>query len=240
MYYGMELEMEASCGNQQDTAEALKDPEEDNWYLERDGSLNNGIEVIAHARTFESWQAFWPTYKEKVLDVAIASGCKAHDTGTCGIHIHTSLDAWEGNQLMRLFSLLYNRKNYKNILTITQRKEEKLRRWASLDVEDIGKYKYRIEDKVNPFIERYAALNITQNTLEVRIFNSNLRIERVKKNMEFVYALYCYTAKVTSRATWPGLMRWVKENRKQVSCLYDFLLAEGIITLKTAVTHGAA
>jgi formylmethanofuran dehydrogenase subunit E len=254
MYYGMELEMEAPENDRNDVIEAIADNSENDWYLEEDGSLDNGIEVIAHARTFESWRGFWKTYDVNVLKMAGKYGCKAHDSGTCGIHIHTSLEAWDSEQLFRLFSIIYSPANYANILTISQRKESALNQWASLRICDIGifkddedtdgddiqNYKERIEDKKNPFGSRYAALNITSRTLEFRLFNSNLRIERVRKNMEFVHALYCYTKGETRNASWHGLVSWIVRNKGDVENLYAFCVEKGIIAMESAVLEMAA
>jgi len=231
MFFGMELEFEVGAKSRQEIAEEISDPDENDWYLEEDGSLTNGIEVITHPRTFQSWKEFFPVFEENVLRRARNNSCMAHDAGTCGIHIHTSLDAWEGPQLFRLFSLLYNAKNYEEILTITQRKRDRLNRWASLDIRDLGSRKYRILDKRSPFNTRYAALNITRNTLEIRIFNSSLRLDRVQKNIEFVYALYEYT-KGKQRVSWKGLKSWICKNRKEVPALYDFMVKRSLIIVK--------
>jgi hypothetical protein len=231
MYYGMELEMECGRANRDKVVDAIADRTERDWYLENDGSLDNGIEVVAHARTFKSWQEFWPTYDEKALKPALRLGCTAHDNGNCGIHIHTSLAAWGEEQLYRLFRLLYDPRNYQDVLDISQRNERALSEWASLRVEDIGKSKETIQRKMSPFPGRYAALNITDHTLEIRIFRSNLRIERVRKNMEFVHALYCYTGSVKNVATWEGLMRWIERNKKDAKHLRQFMLDKGILSL---------
>jgi formylmethanofuran dehydrogenase subunit E len=242
MYYGMELELESPVGNLGEVVEAIMDESEDDWYLEEDGSLREGqgIEVIAHARTFESWRTFWSVYDERVLRVASRKHCKAHDAGTCGIHIHTSLDAWEGDQLFRLFSLLYNPQNYDTILTISQRQPEDLEYWSSLKVSDIGICKDDVENKTSPFDSKYSALNITFSTLEFRLFNSNLRLDRVQKNMEFVHALYCYTGQVKRQATWKGFMSWVSRHKGTVPHLYTFLLERRILEEKKAEMQEAA
>jgi hypothetical protein len=242
MYYGMELELEAPDGEQGEVAEAILDETEEDWYLEEDGSLRDGqgIEVIAHARTFASWKKFWREYDERVLQVASRKYCEAHDAGTCGIHIHTSLDAWEGDQLFKLFSLVYDPHNYKNLLTITQRQPDRLEQWSSLKVSDIGLCKDEVEHKTSPFKDRYAALNITDNTLEFRLFNSNLRLDRVQKNMEFVHALYCYTGQVKRQATWKGFMSWVLRHKGTVPHLYAFLVEKGILEEKIVATQVAA
>jgi len=229
MYYGMELEMETCGADRNVVVEAICDDTEDDYYLEHDGSLCDGIEVIAHARTFESWDKFWGEFDKRVLRPAISYGCKGHSPGTCGIHIHTSLSAWEGDQLFRLFGLLYDKEAYRDILTISQRKEHNLQHWASLDVADIGQYRKKIVDKSNPFDERYAALNMTHSTLEFRLFNSSLRIDRVRKNMEFVRALYLYTSGQKS-VSWNGFKLWIKRHKDIVPFLYNFMVEKNLFT----------
>ncbi|GHT63692.1 hypothetical protein FACS1894110_01950 [Spirochaetia bacterium] len=242
MYYGMELELETPSGKRGEVVDAILDESENDWYLEEDGSLRDGrgIEVIAHARTFKSWTKFWDEYDERVLQVATRKHCMAHDAGTCGIHIHTSLDAWEGDQLFRLFSLVYDSHNYDNILIISQRDSDKLAQWSSLNIRDIGYCKTNIENKKTPFADRFAALNITGYTLEFRLFNSNLRLDRVQKNMEFVHALYCYTKQLKRQASWKGLMSWVTRHKGMVSHLYAFLVEKGILEEKKAEVQEAA
>jgi hypothetical protein len=229
MFYGMELELECEMNARSNVADSIADPKERDWHLGEDGSLSNGIEIITHPRTFESWEAFWPEFDERALKKARKLGCTGHN-GTCGMHIHTSLDAWGSEQLYRLFALVYDSSNYRNLLIVSQRGEDQLRRWASLDIADVGRYKAEIVDKRRPFEDRYAALNITATTLEFRIFRSNLRLERVRKNMEFVRALYCYTGSVKQQATWTGLMRWVKRHKDQAGNLFRFLVEKGVIS----------
>ena len=237
LYFGMELEMEVPNGSRRDVVDEIYNEGEDNWYLEEDGSLNNGIEVVTHPRTFDSWQKFWPEFDDRVLGPARHAKCTAHDSGTCGIHIHTSLDAWREDQLLRLFALLYNKKSREGLLTISQRRLVKLNQWASLDIKDISKSKmYRdVLDKISPFRERYAALNITSRTLEVRLFNSSLRLDRVQKNMEFVLALYRYTAE-KSRVSWSGFMRWIERNKECLPNLYGFLREKSLLGVQEAAT----
>ena len=238
LYFGMELEMEVPSGvSRSDVADAICDADERDWYLEEDRSLDKGIEVVTHPRTFESWQGFWSTFDRSVLGPARKRGCTGHDNDTCGIHIHTSLDAWDEEQLLRLFTLLYRKDNYQHILVVSQRKPSNLDRWASLDIKDISKAKLRrdVLDKRSPFAERYAALNITGHTLEIRIFNSSLRLDRVQKNLEFAYALYGYTADV-QRVSWDGFMRWIKKHKTCVPNLYAFLVEKAMIpTQETTV-----
>jgi formylmethanofuran dehydrogenase subunit E len=230
MHYGIELEMECkNSGSVGKVASLIEDMYESDWCLKEDGSLTCGIEVATQPRTFKSWQEFFPEFNRRVLAPAKGNGCTAHDNGNCGIHIHTSLDAWEGGQLVRLFELMYDPRNYGNILKISQRTKDKLNQWASLSMLDIRADKRRIESKLSPFPDKYAALNITDTTLEVRIFRSNLRLDRVRKNLEFVHALYCYTKERKKRVSWPGLTRWICRHKKEMRHLLEFMEGQGML-----------
>ena len=239
LYYGLELEMECgSSGVVFDTARAIMQEDESDYYLESDGSLNDGIEVVCHARTFESWQEYIDVFDRVVLQKAQNNKCTAHDAKTCGIHIHTTLACWEEAQLMRLFGLLYNPAYYQAWLKISQRHKDRLDRWASLDMNDVGKVKTwrsaadkakkKLCEKRSPFKDRYSALNITEETVEFRLFNSNLRKERVMKNIECVYSLYEYT-KSALRVSWKGFMQWVKRHQNTVPFFYAFLAEISLI-----------
>jgi hypothetical protein len=233
MFYGLELEMESRKAGVVAVARAITDPDEADWRLEEDGSLIDGIEVVSMPRTFKSWREFWPEYDRRILAVARGFGCTAHDNGRCGIHVHTSLDAWDGDQLLRLFALVYNPDNYRRLLKVSQRTEAQLSEWASLCLEDIGnsQAKNKIKNKKSPFHCRAAALNITETTLEVRLFRSSTRLDRVMKCMEFVHALYCYTGEV-KKATWSGLMQWARRNRDKTPNLCAFLIEKGLMAEK--------
>lgn len=55
----------------------------------RDGSLNEGFEIITQPHTI---RAFWACTKswEKMLKYLQSNGYTSHDAGTCGLHIHIS------------------------------------------------------------------------------------------------------------------------------------------------------
>jgi hypothetical protein len=233
MFYGIELEMECPSGDVGYVAGQIEDPTETDWHLEEDASLRNGIEVVSQPRTFKSWQGFWSAYDRRVLAPARRSGCTAHDNGRCGLHVHSSLSEWSGGQLLRLFSLLYDPDNYRKLLKVSQRAEDQLEQWASLRIDDIGSIeaKHKIRGKESPFYTRYAALNITEKTLEVRLFRSSLRLDRVKRCLEFVHALYRYTDEA-KRATWKGLMLWTRRHKRAFPSLFSHLEEIGLIEKK--------
>jgi hypothetical protein len=226
---GMELELSVAGADSSRSSVAEEvlglSEDEDLFCLKEDGSIDSGFEIVTHPMTFEAWKA-WEGGFDKVLKTASGRGCKGHNAG--GIHIHTSLDAWEPRQLFLLYSLIFNKRNRKFLLFITQRREHNMNRWASLSAVDVGSAKTRIEAKSGYDVAytKYSALNMTDTTLEFRIFNSNLRIERVMKNIEFTYALYLYTKEFAAKGKRVGvasLAAFIRKNETLFPNLCAFI-----------------
>lgn len=57
--------------------------------FERDGSLNDGFEIISAPHTVKD---FWEKQKAwaDMLDACVSAGFKSHDAGCCGLHVHVS------------------------------------------------------------------------------------------------------------------------------------------------------
>jgi hypothetical protein len=211
LYLGMEQELYVPRRDNLANALTDLDPHEEEFYLGYDGSLRNGFEVISHPRTFESWKEYLTsgTYAD-VLRLEAQHKAKGHNEG--GIHLHTSISAWEGNQFYLAFSFIYDPHNRDQLYTLAQRHNCGadynrdadcggcpyscccMSHYASLLAVDYGKSKRMLERKEpGAQNDRYAALNQTRRTLEFRLFNSNTRVERILKNIETVQSLYDYT-----------------------------------------------
>ena len=80
--------------------------------------------------------------------------------------------------------------------------------------------------------DRYTAVRFTHSTIEFRIFNGNLRIERFLKNIECVKALYDYTKTLEKRkkpvASTEKFLRFVFSNPRKYKNLYNFIVERGI------------
>ena len=92
-HHGIEIEMECRSdhGDAASTARSLW-PDEAVCF-ERDGSLDDGFELITNA-PFTS--EYLRSHREQVaaaLASLIANECRSHNTSTCGMHIHTSWSA---------------------------------------------------------------------------------------------------------------------------------------------------
>ena len=212
IYYGFEIEV---SGNREYAEEA------DNKLcgcavLMDDGSVE-GFEIVTDPMTKKYYYNSFMSILEDTMEYLKQNNFKGHDAG--GIHIHVSENAcnnWEG-----IRTLL----NYNNIdlwLKLTQRKEDKLQQYASL-----------YSEQFNGKNTRYQALNYDSrtDTFEFRIFNSNLRIERITKNFEIVLSLIDFANDniITNYTDIKRYIKFVKDNKNQYQNLYDFMIEKGII-----------
>ena len=186
---GLEIEVAGSAEYAEGFMERVGN---DLIYLERDGSVA-GFEIITQPMTRQ--------YATELFEDKISEGFeflkekyfKGHNAG--GIHIHVGLPY--DNELnfmsclLKLKKLLYNLPTCMQdlLLLISQRSSDKLKRWS-----DNNYYRKLTLQNCTSQSSRYELLNIDSRTrtLEFRMFNSNLRTERIMKNIEVVLSLLDY------------------------------------------------
>jgi hypothetical protein len=114
--------------------------------------------------------------------------------------------------------------NKEFIVSISQRKMEKLKKWANIEDDNDTSliYKAKKKDGNN---ERYVAINLKNTaTIEIRIFRGTLNINSFMKNIEFAHALFMYS-KENKEVTLDGFKMYIES-----SCDYSNL--KKFITLK--------
>ena len=160
-------------------------------YLEKDGSVD-GFEIITQPMTRQYATEVFEDKISKGFEFLKEHNFKGHNAG--GIHIHVRLPYDNSNFmscLLKLKKLLYNLPTNMQdlLLLISQRSSDKLKQWSN------NTY-YRKLTLQNCTLQdnRYELLNMDSRTqtLEFRMFNSNLRTERIMKNIEVVLSLLDY------------------------------------------------
>lgn len=190
-------------------------------YLEKDGSVE-GFEIITQPMTREYVTEVFPNKISEGFKYLRENGFKGHNAG--GIHIHVANYGDTGFTVYRLKQLLYNldSKQQSLFLELTQRTKYELERWANNQVP----FRMSMEDA---WLQntRYESLNLDDRTgtLEFRIFNSNLRVERISKNIEMVYALldYINSDNWSSSSDLYDWMKFVYDNNVVYPNLYLFI-----------------
>lgn len=199
MYFGMEIEV---SGSQRYAREFTKCFDKNSLYLKSDCSIvNGGFEIVTHPMTFEYWKKKFRSSLSQGLAELRKHNFRGHNYG--GIHIHVTRSAIDYDTWCKMVTMFSNDANKKAWLILTQRKEDRLQEWARLkpythgDLESMIKDVYRknsYQEGCNLNSTRYSCLNCTRNTIEFRVFNSNLRIERVMKNLDIVHAMISFAS----------------------------------------------
>jgi hypothetical protein len=233
-YFGFEIEV---AGNRNKAQRFLEEiGEKDLLYLKNDGSVD-GFEIVTHpmTRTY-FYKEFMPKIS-KGMSYLKRQCFKGHNSG--GIHIHVSEAVINKNMLKRLIVLLYPKsdKSYHTWLAITQRHDVNMSRWSSMrnGVELTYEKKHLFEkiDKspkgIKPPVTsgRYTAINVCCNTVEFRIFNSNLRPERIAKNAEVIFSLLDFS-KTKIMPTMTNYLRYIDKHKKKYKHLFNFLIEKHI------------
>jgi len=181
------LEMECGGGHQ-DYRSAIQEfnDNEDIIYLKNDGSLNWGIELVTHPMTLSWAMENFPWSKIEHLGNAL--NFKGWTTDTAGIHVHVSRDGFTGYSHQAKFVNFITR-NEAFFSFLAGREGS---RWASFDRSNIAGISGKL--KRSRGSERYSAVNMqNKGTLEVRIFRSSLKMERIQMALQLVDASVKYT-----------------------------------------------
>lgn len=190
-------------------------------YLEKDSSVE-GFEIITQPMTREYATEVFPNEISEGFKYLRKNDFRGHNAG--GIHIHVANYGDINITVYRLKRLLYNidSKQQSLLLELTQRRKNDLIQWANNQVPFNMSIEYAWFQN-----GRYEALNLDDRTetLEFRIFNSNLRVERISKNIEMVYALldYINSSNWNSSSDLYDWMKFVYDNNVIYPNLYLFM-----------------
>jgi hypothetical protein len=213
-FFGIELEVERKNSNGLKHRYMAGLIDHEHWYFKNDGSLTDGFEIVTHPMTFNYIQQSEKTFTDS-LKLLVENGYNSYDANTCGMHIHISKNNFTTWHLYRFLKFFVENKEF--IVAISQRKMEKLKKWANIEDDNDSSliYKAKKKDGNN---ERYVAINLKNTaTIEIRIFRGTLNINSFMKNIEFSHALFMYT-KENKEISLDGFKMYI-----QSSCDYSNL-----------------
>jgi hypothetical protein len=220
-FFGLELEVERKNSNglkHKYMAGLIKN---EHWYFKTDGSLTDGFEIVTHPLTFNYIKQDEKTFADS-LKLLVENGYNSYDANTCGMHIHISKGNFTTWHLYRFLKFFVENKEF--IVSISQRKMEKLKKWANIEDDNDTSLIYKAKKK-DGNSERYVAINLKNTaTIEIRIFRGTLNINSFMKNIEFAHALFMYS-KENKEVTLDGFKMYIES-----SCDYSNL--KKFITLK--------
>jgi len=177
--FGMEIEIDGrgeDSGHYRTIRGDLKEV-----YAKHDGSLNDGFELVTQPMTYD--------YLYNQFDLkglckrAMNIGYRAHDTSTCGLHIHVSRKQLSDKAIANMVVIV--NKNYKDFVKFSRRvcnldycRSITIRDYDDTPVKILGKD----ENK-----DKYLAVNLLHaNSIEIRIFRGTLNYKTILASVQLV------------------------------------------------------
>ena len=175
---GMGIELEIDCVHSNEYRQRLLNILDtiagEHLYFERDGSLNNGFEIITQPHTVE---AFHEVDWESILRACRDNGYQSHDAGTCGLHVHFSREMFgadtetQDDNISKLIQFVDM--HWDDIVKCSRRTDSQLSNWARKKG-TLSKKKIK-EDVKYKNGGRYQAINNTNlHTVEFRFMRGTL------------------------------------------------------------------
>lgn len=157
------------------------------FYFKSDTSLKCGIEIVSH-----------PMSLAYINDIDLATDLqslgkvfRAYKSSRCGMHVHLSKTAFGTDEHLANF-ILFHYQNKEFVRFISQRRDN---HYSVLGKHTKKHLKDQSAKKASLQRDRYEAINLKpKHTVELRYFKANLLAKRFLKNLEFVQALYEFTA----------------------------------------------
>lgn len=236
LYMGVELEVENNSAGKytnEETASTLKGMAD--LICKQDSSIRDGFEIVFHPQTY----AYITGEGREATEACLALLRKRHFAGHNfgGMHVHINKSIFSQLHLYKFHRLFLQAQSL--LTTISQRRKDKMERWAS----------FYMPDKPGLNEDRHTALNYTDNTVEVRIFNSSIRADRYYKNIETVKALVDYTRICSlQELTAAGFLGYVLRMYSSYRNLAAFLMEkcpnqldnESVIRMRKTLTRHAS
>ena len=185
LYYGIELEVERRKNCPTDIAYHIQDNVLSGFaQCKSDGSLENGFEITTCPMTYGKHKEVWEKFFK---DKQCMDYLKGWSTDTAGLHIHISRSALRPSEIGKILVFINDSTNDGFINGIAGRSSDQ---WAK-------KSPKKITDMRN-HSEKYEAVNTAhRNTIELRIFRSNVSKHGFYRVLEFTDALVQFAKNYT-------------------------------------------
>ena len=147
LFLGVELETDGGNDRMQYVGRLANIPMfNDHFWMTKDSSLNDGVEITGHPMTLDYHEGLLVKVYEEISKAALEFGYRSHDGGRCGLHIHVNrnffgqderLQDAGGYKLMRLLQ------RFERLFTMFSRRESN--RWCNYRTYYDG---YELDDEV--------------------------------------------------------------------------------------------
>lgn len=232
VFYGLELEMEYGP----DGKNIIKNVPGQYWYFKHDGSVSNGVELVTEPFDY----TYWLKNKEvltAVLKDYSKRGVRSWDTTTCGLHIHVSRTALQGElHLMKLLNWAHF--NPGLVLKFSRRKPADLNQWANPSHGGFSAVEILKQERNNGrggerrSDNRRRAINTCPaHTIEFRMFKGTIGVDGIQTNLDFVRALLQYTqdAPIDDMNYGERFVKWLDKRRGEYKHLTDWMCGANML-----------
>ena len=219
IYYGIELECEMREGQElRETVEKMKECfDQENILFKRDGSLNYGFEIVSTNATFNYHKnSFWKSFFENDYTNEV----RGYYAKNCGMHIHFNKNAFSNLDIRKL-NAFYHKVDNRSFL----------QHIAGRSTNDYAKFYDDIDLKSEIWVDqdsyyKYRCINLSNtSTIEIRIFQSNLKENSFFRNLEFVDSVNHFIKQTSlKKLDFKDYLAWlIKDTKKSYFNLYEFL-----------------
>ena len=217
LYFGIELEVEVSEGYISEGCDSVE--ELPYLYMKKDGSINNGFEIVSHPGTLNFWQE-----QKDSFEYLLESLRKIGDAESQGLHVHISKNGMDDQHKIR-FQSFFDANN--KLLPIIARRGECS--WSRYKALSRGKWRKATDQEG----DRYRAVNwFPCSTVEIRMFRGTLKIDEFMYSLEFCHAAYQFTknhvsiASIASGNSWKLFCAFIARYAKNYPALVQYLKAD--------------
>jgi hypothetical protein len=217
LYLGAEIEID-NGGKSDDNAKYVIDiMGESNIFCKHDGSLNAGFEIVTHPCTFEYHKTLPYNNLFKWLT---DNNYRAHDTTTCGLHIHFNKNYLGKDKLyqdLAISNLLYLFEKYWNKVVLIARRNSN--RFASRFNLLENETAIDIYSKCKN-ASKYSSINLChKDTVEIRIFKGTLNYNTYISTLEFVKSIVQLSKEISiyeiQEITWDNIYNRFSDSLKK-------------------------
>lgn len=163
-------------------------------YAMHDGSLSDGFEIATMPASL-NYHMNYMNYQD-AFHAASKLGYRAHDTSTCGLHVHFNRrffgSARATQSIKAAYMTLILERNWDEVVKFSRRDYHHIEEWADKrDLADEIHSSDTDDDITRKFFDRYDAKYVAVNTqhsnsFEIRIFRGTLRYETYIATLQFV------------------------------------------------------
>lgn len=186
--FGCEIEVDCGGENEEIASRCIELLHPIEAITKHDGSLQAGFEINIAPMSMRCYTENFFKIKS-VFKFLIDKGYRAHDTETCGLHIHVNREAFGSclmEQSMNIAKIYYLFIKFRSEIVLFTRRESRYARIPRVQISD-DLYEAYFQIK---YQAKYASINMEHpETYEFRIFKGTLNIETFYLCLEFAETL---------------------------------------------------